>query len=185
MLDRLDDHDRIINHDADGQHQPEERQVVERETERGHHRERAHDRHRHRNQGNQRRPPVLQEQEHHERDQDHGVAQGLEHLAHRLGDERGRVVDDRVVQPVGEPLLELLHLVLDELRGCRARWSPGADRPRGPPTAGRPACKPGRSPGRPARPWPRRAAARPRPAASVFKIMSSNSSAFDQPAQAP
>ena len=31
VLDRLDDHDRVVHHDADRQHQPEERQVVERE----------------------------------------------------------------------------------------------------------------------------------------------------------
>ena len=31
VLDRLDHHDRVVDHDADGQHQAEERQVVEAE----------------------------------------------------------------------------------------------------------------------------------------------------------
>ena len=56
---------------------------------------------------------------HDEGDQDHRVAQGLEHLVDRLGDERRRVVDDRVVEPVGEALLELLHLVADQLGGVQ------------------------------------------------------------------
>ena len=31
MLDRLDDDDRVVDHDADGQHQAEQRQVVQAE----------------------------------------------------------------------------------------------------------------------------------------------------------
>ena len=31
VLDRLDDHDRVVDHDADGQHQAEQRQVVQAE----------------------------------------------------------------------------------------------------------------------------------------------------------
>ena len=65
VLDRLDHHDRVVHHDADRQHQAEQRQVVERETKRRHHREGTDDPHRHRDQGDQRRPPVLQEQQDH------------------------------------------------------------------------------------------------------------------------
>ena len=38
MLDRLDHHDRVVDHDADRQHQAEQRQVVEAEADRGHRR---------------------------------------------------------------------------------------------------------------------------------------------------
>ena len=47
VLDRLDDHDGVVDHDADGQHQAEQRQVVEAETQGGHHGEGADDGHRH------------------------------------------------------------------------------------------------------------------------------------------
>src|SRR3712207_8546458 len=44
------------------------------------------------------------------------VAQGLEHLADRLLDDGGGVVNDGVIDPLGETALELLHLRADELR---------------------------------------------------------------------
>ena len=46
-LDVLDDDDGVVDHDADRQHQPEQRQVVEREAECRHEEERADERHRH------------------------------------------------------------------------------------------------------------------------------------------
>ena len=55
-------------------------------------------------------PPVLEEDQDDEADQDHRVAEGLEDLADRLADVRRGVVGDVVVDPVGEPRLELLHL---------------------------------------------------------------------------
>ena len=63
-LDVLDDDDRVVDHDADRQHQPEQRQVVQREPEQPHDRERADQRHRDRQQRDDRRPPALQEHEH-------------------------------------------------------------------------------------------------------------------------
>ena len=63
VLDRLDHDDGVVHHDADGQHQAEERQVVDRVPEGVHGDERADqgDRHgQHRDQG---RPPVLEEHE--------------------------------------------------------------------------------------------------------------------------
>ena len=68
-LDVLDDHDRVVDHDADGEHQAEQRQRVDREAERQHQRERADDRHRHREQRNDRGAPGLQEHDHHDHDQ--------------------------------------------------------------------------------------------------------------------
>ena len=48
------------------------------------------------------RPPVLEEDQHDDADQDDGVAQGLEDLADRLADERRGVVGDVVVHAVGK-----------------------------------------------------------------------------------
>ena len=116
-LDVLHHHDRVVHHDADRQHQAEQREVIEAEAQRGHDGERADDRHRHGHQRNERRPPVLEEDQHDDRHQDHRVAQGLEDLVDRLADEGRGVVDDLVVQPVREPLLELLHLGVDAVGG--------------------------------------------------------------------
>ena len=70
VLHRLDDHDRVVHHDADRQHQAEQRQVVEAEAHHGHHREGADDGHGHGDQRDDGRAPVLQEQQHHEGHQD-------------------------------------------------------------------------------------------------------------------
>ena len=51
MFHRLDDHDGVVHHDADGQHQAEQREVVEAEADGRHHGEGADDGHRHGHQG--------------------------------------------------------------------------------------------------------------------------------------
>ena len=119
VLDRLDDHDRVVNDDPDRQHQPEQRQVVEAEPERGQNREGADDRHRHGDQRDHRRPPVLEEQQDHDGDEDDCLDESLEHLVDRFGDERRGVVDDGVFQARGEPIFEFLHPLADELRGLQ------------------------------------------------------------------
>ena len=77
-LDVLDDDDGVVDHDADGQHQPEQRQRVDREAEREQHGERADDRHRHGDQRNDRRAPGLQEQDDDEHDQRDGFEQRVD-----------------------------------------------------------------------------------------------------------
>ena len=66
-LDVLDDDDGVVDHDADGQDQAEQRDVVQAEAQRGHDGEGADDGDRHGDQGDQGGPPVLQEDQHHER----------------------------------------------------------------------------------------------------------------------
>ena len=56
------------------------------------------------------RPPVLQEDQDDDADEDDRIAQGLEHLVDRLADVRRGVVGDVVVDAVGEARLELFHL---------------------------------------------------------------------------
>ena len=65
---RLDDDDRVVDDDADGEHEAQQREHVDREAEQREEHERADERHRHGQQRNQRRAPVLQEDEH---DDDH------------------------------------------------------------------------------------------------------------------
>src|SRR5215207_890205 len=116
-LDILDDDDRVVDHDADRQHEAEQGQRIEREAERAHHRESAYERHRDRDDRDDRRAPRLQEHDDDDDDEDQRLEQRLVDLAHGLGDELGRVVDDLVVDAGGEIALELVHLLDDALRG--------------------------------------------------------------------
>ena len=115
MLDGLDHDDGVVDDDADGQHQAEQREVVQAEARRRHHREGADDGHGHGHQGDDGRAPILQEQQHDEGHQQHGVAQRLEDLADRFVDERRGVVDDGVVQSLGKAFFQLLHFGADEV----------------------------------------------------------------------
>ncbi len=83
-LDVLDHHDRVVDDDADGEHQREQRHHVEREPERQHDREGADQGHRHRDQRDQRRAQVAEEQVDDDHDQDEGLDQRVHHLADAL-----------------------------------------------------------------------------------------------------
>ena len=113
----LNDNNRIVHHDADRQHQPKQREVVEAEAEGRHEGEGAHDRHWHRDQRDERRPPVLQKEQHHEGDQENRIAERLEHLCLRLLNEGRGVVDDPRLEPLGKPLSQRLQLLAHRLRG--------------------------------------------------------------------
>ncbi len=67
--DVLEHHDRVVDHEPDGERQRHERQVVEAVVQQVHHRERADDRHRQREARDDRRRDVAQEQEDHEHDE--------------------------------------------------------------------------------------------------------------------
>ena len=87
------------------------------EAHRRHDRERADQGDRHVDHRQDHGLPVLQEDQHDDADQDDRIAQGLEDLVDRLADERRRVVDDLVIEPVGEAALELPHLGVDAVGG--------------------------------------------------------------------
>ena len=92
-LDVLHHHDRVVDDDADRQHQAEQAERVDREAEQIEHGERADDRHRHRDQRNDGRAPGLQEQDHHQHDQHHRLEQRGDHGIDRVAHEHRRVVD--------------------------------------------------------------------------------------------
>ncbi len=95
----LEHDDGVINHDADGEHQAEEGEVVQAEAHGGHGGEGADERDGNVDHGEDHRPPVLEEDQDDETDQEDGVAEGLEDLADRLADERRGVVGDVVSRP--------------------------------------------------------------------------------------
>ncbi len=117
VLHGFDDDDGVVHDDADGQHQPEQRQIVQAEADGGHDGKRADDCHRHGHQRDDRRPPVLQEHQHNDGDQGDRLDECADHFVDRLLDERSHVEGDRVVDVVREAFLELLHSVDDALGG--------------------------------------------------------------------
>ena len=114
-LDVLHDHDGIVDHDADGEHQPEERERVDREAEGEQHREGADRGDRYRDERDERGAPGLQEEDddqHYQRDR---LQQCVQDRFDRLAHELGRIVQNPVVHPFGEVLLQLLHGLADGL----------------------------------------------------------------------
>ena len=100
-LDVLDHDDGVVDHDADGEHETEQREIVQREAEGRQHGEGADQRHRDGDDGDDRGAPGLQEQDDHHHDEDDCLEHGLDHGLDGLRDEDGRVVDDVVAQPGG------------------------------------------------------------------------------------
>ena len=132
-LDVLDDDDRIVDDDADGQHQRQQRDGVGRVADRQHDREGADDRHRHRDQRDQRRAQLAEEQEDDDRHQHEGVTSVLDDLLDGRGHEHRGVVEDLVVEVLGEALLQLVHDLADllgDLDGVGAGRLVDADRRR-------------------------------------------------------
>ena len=138
VLDRLDDDDRVVDDQADGEHEPEERQRVDREAEQREDGERADERDRHREQRDERRAPALQEHEDDEDDEHHRLDQRLHDLADAFRHRQRRVERELVVDVRREALrrsssMTVLTPVRDVER-VRARRLERGD-------AARPACR--------------------------------------------
>ena len=112
-LDVLQDDDGVVHDNADGQHQSEERDVVQAEFHGSHDGESADDRDGHVDHGQDHRFPVLEEDEHHEADQSHGLEHGDHHVLDRFANEGRRIVADGIIQPVREAGLQFLHFLAD------------------------------------------------------------------------
>ena len=68
---------------------------------------------------NDRRAPGLQEQDHHQHDQDDGFADGLDHRVDRLPDELRRIEENVVFDAGRKALRQLLHQIAHGLRGLK------------------------------------------------------------------
>ncbi|MNQ58052.1 hypothetical protein D3C85_722410 [compost metagenome] len=108
-FDILDDNDGVIDDDADRQHQTEQGQGVQREAEQMHHGQRAHQGDGYGDQGNDGRPPALQEEHHHKDHQQGRLEQGHGDRVQRSPHEDGGVIGDLVFQPFREIGLKTLH----------------------------------------------------------------------------
>ena len=118
-LDILDHDNGVVHHDADREHQAEQREIVDGKAECGHRRKGADERYRNRNDRDYRRPPALQKHQHDDHDEQHRLIDGLDQLVDRLGDELGRVVTDVVIEPLGETGLQFRHGVGNAF--CRSK----------------------------------------------------------------
>ncbi len=96
LLHRLHHDDRIVDHDPDGKHQPEQGQGVDGKAQRRERSKGTDERNRYHQDRDQRRTPALQEQEDDEHDQHEGYEQRLDHLFQGFGDERRRAVRNGV-----------------------------------------------------------------------------------------
>ena len=114
-FDVLDDDDRVVDDDADRQHQAEEREHVDREAQHQQADEGADHGDWHRQHRDQRRAPALQEEEDHQRHQEHRLGEGLHDLDDRLLDERRGVIGHRPLHARRKRLLQLVHPRLEEL----------------------------------------------------------------------
>ena len=108
-FDILHHHDGVVDDDADGEHEAEQGEIVQRKAEGGHHEERAYEGHRDGNHGNDGGPPGLQEQDDDEHDQRDRLEQRPDDLVDRLLNELRRVVDDTVFEAGREAPRQVLH----------------------------------------------------------------------------
>ena len=98
VLDRLHHDDRIVHHQADGQHQAKEREGVDGKSEQGKDNEGSDQRNRDRQQRNERGSPALQKNEHHDDDQHQSFEDGVFDLLDARGDGECGVQRDHIVQ---------------------------------------------------------------------------------------
>ena len=120
--------DRIVDHNADREHQPEQGKIVQREAEHRHEKERADQRDRNGDDGNDRRAPRLQEQNHDEHDENDRLQDRFRDSVNGLLDELGRIIDDGVFEAGRKTTRQLLHRVDDVFRrGERVRARPLED----------------------------------------------------------
>ena len=108
-LDRLDDHDRVVDDEADGEDEAQERQRVGREADHREEHEGAHQGHRNGEDGDQGGPPALQEDEHHEDDEPDRLEQRDDDLLRALGHGDRRVERQADLHVGWKPLGEARH----------------------------------------------------------------------------
>ena len=109
----LHHHDRIVHHQADGQHQTEQAQYVDGKARQVHAGKGPREGHRHHQGRDQGGTQILQEQQDDQKDQDHRLQQGLDHLLNRDAYEPGAVVGADPTHADRKVTHQLVHLDLD------------------------------------------------------------------------
>ena len=118
-LDVFDDHNGIVNDDADRQHHGEQGQHIDRVAEEIQPDQAANQGHRHDNGRDESGAQVAEEDVHHQEDQGHGLGQGLQHFADRDVDEARGIVGDHPGDALGEVFRQFGHALPDRLGGVQ------------------------------------------------------------------
>ena len=111
-LDSLDDHDGVVDDDADRQHDRQQRDRVGGVADRLERDERADQADGNGERRDQRRTEIAEEQEDHEHDEDERLDQRLLHLVHGVGHEHRRIVGDRPGQVLWKALGQFVRALL-------------------------------------------------------------------------
>ena len=107
--DVLQHHDGVVHHQADGQHERQQREGVDAEARKGHERKHANQADGNRDQRDDRSPQCAQEQEHHQGHQRHGLGRGLVDRLDGAVDEHRVVVGDQEGDARWQVLLDQGH----------------------------------------------------------------------------
>ena len=119
-FDVFDHHDRIVHHDANGQYQAEQRELIDRKAKRQHASEGADQRHEDGDDADEGGAQVLKEQVDHQDHQHDGFKQCVEDLLDRQANEVGRVEGDHIVDTCRHRLFEIFHRLAHRLRDIEA-----------------------------------------------------------------
>ena len=118
-LDVLHHDDRVVDHNADGEHETQQREIVERKAKSRHDRKSADQRNRNRHDRDDGCAPTLQEQDDDQNDQSRRFEDGFVDLIHGLGDEFGRIEGYAILQAGGEIAPRRLHCRNDTIGGLQ------------------------------------------------------------------
>ena len=113
-------HDGVIDHQANGEHQAEQGQDIDRVAHRGHHDKGGDHRHRHHQGGDQRDPERSEKQVDHDQHQRDRNEQRAVNFPHRRLDELGAVVVDGQHHTLGQLRGQSVHFLLDFARNLYA-----------------------------------------------------------------
>ncbi len=112
-FDGFDDHDGVVHHQPNGQHQAKQRQRVDGKAQQRKHGEGANQRHRHSQQRNQAGPPALQEHINHQHHQHQRFQESLGDFPNAFAHRSCGVERDDIIEVGWETLLQLGHALLD------------------------------------------------------------------------
>ena len=117
MFDRLNDHDRIVHDQANGQHEAKKRECVDGKTQQREDREGPDERNGHGQHRNQRRPPPLKKDKDNQHDQRERRGERLDDFVDAFRDGMGGIQGEDIVEVRRKALLQLLHAPFDALLG--------------------------------------------------------------------
>ena len=113
----FDDHDGVIDHDADGEDDGEEGEGIDGEAEGGHACESADDGHGDRGGGDESGAPILEENHDHEEDEEPSFQEGFVDFVDGFADKESGIEGDFVLDAGGERLGEFGHVGADAFCG--------------------------------------------------------------------